>query len=85
MKFVYGFCLPRSSSAAAAQALAILVQAALVTANFAAPAQPVTDPSNQKSQVLPFQVLPVLFLTVLDLLVRFLPVHLELEVKLTAV
>jgi cell shape-determining protein MreD len=84
VKFVYGFCGPRSSSAAAAQALAILVQA-LVTANFAVPAQPVTDPSNQKSQVLPFQVLPVLFLPVLDLLVRFLPVHLELEVKLTAV
>jgi hypothetical protein len=60
----------RSSSAAAAEAMVILVQAALVAASFAGPAHlsvtahPVTDPANQKS---------------LDL-----PVHLELEVKPTA-
>src|SRR5438270_14102643 len=71
---------PRSSSAAAAEALVILLQAALVTASFAGhahlaeTAQPVTDPANQKSQVLPF----------LFLLDQVLPVHLELEVKPTA-
>jgi hypothetical protein len=80
VKFVCGFCLPRSSSAAAAQALAILVQAALVAASFAAPAHlaetahSVTDPSSQKSLDLPFQVLPV----------QVQPVHLGPEVKPTA-
>ena len=73
----------------------ILVQAALVTANFAAPvhlaetAHSVTDPSNQKSQVLTFlfllvQVLPVFDLLDLDLLAQVLFVHFELEVKPTA-
>jgi hypothetical protein len=70
---------PRSSSAAAAQALVILVQAELVTAGFAdhahlaETAHSATDPANQKSLDLPVLVL-----------VQVLPVRLELEVKPTA-
>lgn len=75
------FWRPRFSLAAAPEALVILVPLALVAASFAAPAHlaeaahSVTDPSNQKSQILPFQVLA-------DLVV--LPVHLEPETKPTA-